>query len=96
MAEPATTSSYGAVSIATGQKPCCEAAQKISGNRYLMSQAPTLPLDGCTLYDKCRCKYEKWDDRRQEERRMSDSGIGSQFYHSEEKRGPEPGRRDTD
>ena len=38
--------------------------------RFLASEAPLLPLDGCTV-ESCRCRYVHYDDRRERDRRNS-------------------------
>ena len=95
MANPAFKNPYQAVSIAHGLVNC-QAVRDIQGKRFLASEAPMLPLEDCTESNDCMCKYQKWDDRRQEDRRMSDSGIGGQYFHGEEKRSIRRGRRSTD
>lgn len=53
---------YHAVSIETGTR-CCEAAREASDQRFLSTEAPMLPLDGCTQA-VCRCRYVHHSDRR--------------------------------
>ena len=36
--------------------------------RFLSSEAPLLPLDGCTLRN-CQCRYVHYEDRRERDRR---------------------------
>lgn len=47
----------------------CIAVKQQEGLRYLSSEAPRLPLPGCTK-SNCTCRYVHYVDRRQEERRM--------------------------
>jgi len=96
MAEPARKSPYQAVSIEANVMGCCDAARDVSGKRFLAADAPMLPLDDCDRIGACMCKYEKWQDRRQDDRRMVDLGIGSQYYHGSEKRTTRRGRRRSD
>ena len=53
--------------------PACEAAQQARGKRYLSSEAPLLPLAGCDRPDRCRCRYEHFDDRRAASRREAEA-----------------------
>jgi hypothetical protein len=53
---------YHAVSIEPGSKACAEAC-KHSGERFLASSAPMLPLCGCTAAT-CQCRYTHHNDRR--------------------------------
>jgi len=53
---------YHAVSIEPGSKACA-ASLKLSGERFLASSAPMLPLRGCTSAT-CHCRYTHYKDRR--------------------------------
>jgi hypothetical protein len=55
---------YRAVAIEPGGA-CCDAAEEWSYERFLTTQAPRLPLQDCTKPDTCRCRYQKFADRRQ-------------------------------
>ncbi|MGB7990122.1 MAG: hypothetical protein WCF44_12035 [Candidatus Methylophosphatis roskildensis] len=46
----------------------CVAARTLVGKRLLSSEAPTLPVPGCTAAN-CRCSYVHYDDRRADDRR---------------------------
>ena len=60
---------YHAVSIETGLR-CCEAARELERHRFLSTEAPMLPLEGCTQ-SRCQCRYTHHDDRRsQRDRRV--------------------------
>ncbi len=96
MAEPAQKNPYEAVSVKSNLVDCCQAVRAIQDERFTLNQAPMLPLDDCDHRDVCACKYLKWDDRRQDDRRMIDFGIGNQYYHGSEKRTKRRGRRSTD
>ena len=95
MAEPAHRNPYQAVSVRPGLDNC-QAVRDLREQRFLASEAPMLPLDDCTTNGNCTCKYKRWDDRRQEDRRMIDNGIGSEYFHGEDKREVSGGRRKTD
>lgn len=65
-ARPATTSRtnlYQAVGVVAGGQACA-AACAVRGVRFLARQAPQLPLPDCDRQDRCRCRFEKFVDRR--------------------------------
>jgi len=96
MAEAPQINPHAAVSIEPRAIGCCDAAREIAGRRYLIPDAPQLPLKDCNRFDQCQCKYKKWDDRRHDERRAMDSGISNQYFHGAERRTKKRGRRSTD
>jgi hypothetical protein len=65
---------WHAVAVSTG-KPCCRASVAARTVRYLSSEAPPLPLAGCTQPDACLCKYKHHGDRRVGPRRTTDSDL---------------------
>jgi len=84
---------FSVVSVLPNSQNCCEAVKEIVGMRFLSNEVPMFPLNECDRYDQCRCKYERWDDRRQHDRRDFDKGIANQFFFEEEKRSLPRGRR---
>ncbi len=97
MAEAQSINSYTAVSVKPDGSEACEAVQNIAGKRFLCGEAPVLPLEACDRYGQCKCKYEKWDDRREEEeRRFVIAGMAHQHYADGEKRSLRRGRRKSD
>jgi len=62
-------SKYHAVSVKHGANACA-AVSEISGQRFLASQAPDLPLPGCDA-DQCDCRFIHHDDRRSGKDRRS-------------------------
>ena len=58
---------YAAVRIKGGRNACA-AAVELRDTMFLAAQAPALPLGNCTG-EQCACRYEFFDDRRQEDRR---------------------------
>ena len=64
----------------------CPAAKRTTGQLFLASAAPQLPLGGCTQKDSCRCKYKYYADRRQDTRRDQDAGLPRRPYHSDDRR----------
>lgn len=67
-------SEYHAVSIkVTGM--ACAAAKDLTGQRFLSTEAPRLPLPGCTAAD-CNCRFVHHKDRRSGKDRRSPFGPG--------------------
>lgn len=58
---------YHAVAIRVRGKGC-DAAREAQGRRYLSTEAPLLPLAGCSSAS-CACQYVHFDDRRHYDRR---------------------------
>jgi len=82
---PATLRSFQAVSIYS-RSNCCEAAQRITGRKFLAAHAPQLPLGGCSQPDQCRCRYKHMSDRREEMRRDTDNGLPARQMLNGERR----------
>jgi hypothetical protein len=89
-------SPYAAVSIKPGNSPC-EAVKRIAGERYLKSEAPSLPLADCD-HPPCHCLYVHHEDRRDgaQDRRLPNSLSERLFAQSREERRKRRGRRKTD
>ncbi len=83
---------YHAVSIVPGRSSCPESFV-LSRLRLLSREAPALPLPDCPTPERCACRFQKYDDRRQEERR--DIVASGQWYGGVERRRTR-GRRVTD
>jgi hypothetical protein len=62
----------------------CEAARALAGQRFLAKEAPALPLAGCTA--KCSCKFAKLADRRTDDRRFGQGGLGAALYNEQNRR----------
>ena len=77
---------------------CCKAVKALHGKRFLSSEAPTLPVEGCTQAH-CECDYIHHEDRRVEVRR-TDMGIQHDMYGQngevEHRNKTRHGRRATD
>lgn len=86
---------FQAISIYRGMN-CCELARKFSDHRFLVRDAPALPLAGCTLGKACQCKYIKHRDRRAEPRRLMDFGMAARLFDGRERRARGSGRRAKD
>jgi hypothetical protein len=85
---------YHAVAIVP-KTSSCEEARSVAGVRYLSREAPPLPLPTCPQPERCRCRFEKFDDRRQDDDRRDIASSG-RWYAGEEKRRQPRGRRITD
>lgn len=67
--KPNTEGAFRAVSIVPSIM-CCTAAMHATQRRYLLHQAPRLPLSACTMPKHCSCKFRKNADRRDSDRRL--------------------------
>lgn len=56
-------------------KHCCDAATAMGSRRFLISEAPKVPLATCSDPGLCRCKYRNVDDRRAGDDRRSVVGA---------------------
>ncbi|MBB6092436.1 hypothetical protein HNQ60_001314 [Povalibacter uvarum] len=94
--EPARTASsrYQAIAIFRGAV-CCSIARRFSEHRFLAREAPALPLNGCTMPERCECRYLKFKDRRTDSRRLDGFSAATRLYALKERRGVR-GRRSTD
>lgn len=89
------TNAHHAVSIAPGPRACVPARQ-MRGQRFLSREAPALPLKNCGS-TACECRYEHYDDRRENARRARDLGVSIDGYDGSEKRQKSRrGRRQND
>jgi len=86
---------FQAISIYRGLI-CCDMARKFSDHRFLVRDAPPLPLAGCSLAKTCQCKYIKHRDRRAEPRRLIDFGVAQRLFDGRERRERGGGRRSKD
>ncbi len=85
--------SFRAVSIRPGAD-CCSAASEISSIRFLVDEAPLLPLKTCSAA-QCDCRYINFPDRRQAVRRVVDTSRSQQIGLDNDKRNNQ-GRRKED
>jgi hypothetical protein len=76
---------FQAVSIFRGVV-CCSMAKQFSEHRFLARDAPALPLAGCTMPERCECRYLKHKDRRAGERRLVDFSLANTMYSGMERR----------
>ena len=54
----------------TASQSPCQTAIDLADQRFLLADAPVLPLPGCAS-NSCRCAYVRYDDRREYHRRAS-------------------------
>lgn len=77
-------------------KGACPAARALKGKRYLVDEAPRLPLTHCSSSDTCTCSYRKLPDRRTDLRREQDDTGIRRFMQPSEDRRRKRGRRKSD
>lgn len=88
---------YHAVSIKFDSN-ACEAANAMSGRRFLSAAAPRLPLPGCDA-PECNCRFAHHKDRRSGSDRRSPfaaAGFGGGTGSFEQERREKAGRRKED
>jgi hypothetical protein len=83
---------YRAVSIVPTQTSCRE-ARRLRHMRFLLDEAPRLPLRECPQQLTCSCTYRKFPDRRVADRR--DIASSGRWYNGAERRKSD-GRRAAD
>lgn len=90
--KPARPNRYQAVTVVCPAK-CCAAVKSLARQKILARSAPSLPLPACSMSNDCGCSFRKYDDRRDESRRLP--GELSKWYGGAEKR-KSRGRRGVD
>ena len=85
---------FQAIAIFRGAQ-CCDMARRFSEHRFLAKDVPPLPLQQCTMADKCTCTYLRFKDRRGVQRRAVDFGSAARSTVRNERRSFK-GRRVTD
>jgi hypothetical protein len=84
-----------AVSIVCGSRSC-GAATALKGKRRFMMQAVTLPLKECTMSDACKCRYQRYSDRREDDDRRTPGSTQRGALYGIRERRDDPGRRPSD
>lgn len=87
---------FAAVTIvARGQ--CCRAVSSLRGAKLLAHQARALPARDCTMPAECRCRFQKYPDRREDDpdRRFLYGKNRTAWYGGAQRR-ESNGRRATD
>lgn len=80
-----TGGDYRAVSFAPSIE-CYAAAKNAAGKRYLLREAPRLPLADCSMPANCSCKFRKHADRRDGDRRLFGTAESSRWFAGSERR----------
>jgi len=65
---------------------CCQAVAELDDQRFLSSEAPSLPVTGCTTPQQCNCRYRHHQDRRNDARRDTDVGLPNRFFQGPNRR----------
>lgn len=65
---------YRGVQIVAADEGCCRTVGMLASQRFLADEIPKLPLEQCDA-PECHCSYKLYDDRRTDERRLSDFGY---------------------
>lgn len=73
----------------------CEAALTCRGKRFLSTEAPRLPLEGCNAA-QCECRYRHYADRRGIPRRHDDATAAATDRTDRNRRVRTGGRRASD
>ncbi len=90
---PNPAGDFRAVSIASSGARCA-AAKQSADTRYLMREAPRLPLAACTMQAGCTCRFRKVSDRRDGDRRLF-GGTGTNRWYTGNESRQRQGRRST-
>jgi hypothetical protein len=85
---------FRAVSIIC-RAPSCEAARSPSGQRRLLAQESCLPLADCSMPKLCKCRFQKYADRRADDdrRMLGSTQRGALFGIKERRAASNDGRR---
>jgi len=87
-------SNYHAVSVKHSSR-CCKAVKQLEHQRFLSTEAPNLPVAGCSNPGQCACRYQHHTDRRDDARRDSDVGLPERYFMGPNRRN-QSGRRASD
>jgi hypothetical protein len=87
---------HAAVLLVTARN-CCVAVKALEGSRILAAKAPSLPMPDCSMPSQCRCRFQKYTDRRNndENRRFLYASERSAWYSGDQRR-QSSGRRTAD
>ena len=92
----APSNRFLAVTIANGPH-CCAAVSALDDIRILASRAPALPMPNCSIPAKCRCRFKKYVDRRDDdEGRRFRFGVERAAWYAGGQRRKSRGRRTAD
>ena len=76
--DPQAEKSYACVSVQPGLQ-ACKAAWLMIGERFLVSEAPELPIEGCDM-ETCECRFNQHDDRREPGERRTLNPDGGEAH----------------
>jgi hypothetical protein len=82
---------FGSVEIRT-RNGACEPARALDGQRFLVKDAPSLPLPACDV-TKCSCTFAKLSDRRTDDRRFEHGGLSAAMFLKTNRRAKRERRR---
>ncbi len=82
-ADDSDSKNYHSVVIRIGRDPC-QAVQGNYGDRLLSAEAPLLPLKDCDRPERCSCRYQHYEDRRDGPRRAKEQGMPGQKKEAEQ------------
>ena len=85
-APPDAGGDYRAVSLVPSIIEYCSAVGGATGKRFLLREAPRLPLAACTMPANCLCKFRKHADRREGDRRLLFGSQTSRSFAGPERR----------
>ena len=86
---------YPAVAL-VASRGCCAAVKGLAGSKILAAAAPNLPLPDCSMPAQCRCKFQKYSDRRDEDNRRFQFASERSAWYSGGQRRRSGGRRTDD
>ena len=78
---------YNAVSLVSSSG-ACSAVKALKGHRILAAKAPRLPLPSCSMSSQCKCRFQKYPDRRDDDkgRRFDDASERAKWFSGDERR----------
>lgn len=86
---------YPAVAL-VASRGSCAAVKGLAGSKILATAAPSLPLPDCSMPGRCRCKFQKYADRRDEDDRRFQFASERSAWYSGSQRRTSGGRRISD
>jgi hypothetical protein len=93
----ASNEGFRGVRVIANNEDCCQFVRSIADERFLLEEAPKLPISICDA-ESCHCTYERFEDRRAGARRAADIAfdISTQLHGRENRSVHTPGRRSKD
>ena len=84
--EKSSAARYRAVRLQFDRRLGCEAVRELEQKVFLVNEAPTFPLMGCSRKGACKCGYRHLSDRREDMRRDTDHGLPERLFEAQERR----------